>query len=260
MTERVLAEFRAGHAGRQPPRDQRLHPRRDLADPRQRSSSGWPSWASRPARCSPSPRPPACCRPPAGRYSRGQRPAAVRRPAAGPRRRPHATGSRHSPQPLRNGFRRPRRARAAPPPRQASARPASSGRSRTPAAGRRPPGRARRRPARAGQAPAALPLSALLSQALVAFTIEADNETEHRLPHRTQDYGLAPGAPPGAPWLTSLLMYANCLRHLPDAGITIAELRQPGKDRHEPRRHAPLALRHVHPRPRPRQAPSGRTR
>jgi methyltransferase (TIGR00027 family) len=82
-----------------------------------------------------------------------------------------------------------------------------------PATGALPPG-----------SPAALPLSALLSQALVAFTIEADNETEHRLSHRTKDYGLAPGAPPGAPWLTSLLMYANCLRHLPDAGITVAEL------------------------------------
>jgi methyltransferase (TIGR00027 family) len=33
--------------------------------------------------------------------------------------------------------------------------------------------------------PASLPLSALLSQALVAFTVEADNETEHRLPHRS---------------------------------------------------------------------------
>jgi methyltransferase (TIGR00027 family) len=74
------------------------------------------------------------------------------------------------------------------------------------------------------EAPARLPLSALLSQALVAFTVEVDNETEHRLPHRTQDYGLAPSAPHGAPWLTSLLMYANCLRHLPEAGITIAEL------------------------------------
>jgi methyltransferase (TIGR00027 family) len=77
----------------------------------------------------------------------------------------------------------------------------------------------------ARESPASLPLSALLSHALVAFTIEADNETEYRLPHRTQNHGLAPGAPPGAPWLTSLLMYANCLRHLPDAGITIAELR-----------------------------------
>jgi hypothetical protein len=76
----------------------------------------------------------------------------------------------------------------------------------------------------AGGSPGGLPLSALLSQALVAYTIEADNETEHRLPHRTQAYGLVPGSPPGAPWLTSLLMYANCLRHLPDEGIAIAEL------------------------------------
>jgi methyltransferase (TIGR00027 family) len=72
---------------------------------------------------------------------------------------------------------------------------------------------------------ARLPLSALLSQALVAYTIEADNEAERRLPHRTSLAGLANGSPRGAPWLTSLLMYANCLRHLPDQGITIAELR-----------------------------------
>jgi methyltransferase (TIGR00027 family) len=78
--------------------------------------------------------------------------------------------------------------------------------------------------AKPGGSPARLPLSALLSQALVAFTVEADNETEHRLPHRTTDYGLTPAASVGGPWLTSLLMYANCLRHLPDDGITIAEL------------------------------------
>jgi hypothetical protein len=71
---------------------------------------------------------------------------------------------------------------------------------------------------------ARLPLSALLSQALVAFTVEADNEAEHRLPHRTTAGGASPGAPPGAPWNTSLLMWANCLRHLPDEGITVAEL------------------------------------
>jgi methyltransferase (TIGR00027 family) len=81
-------------------------------------------------------------------------------------------------------------------------------------------------PTTAAQEPAAdLPLSALVSQALVAFTIEVDNETEHRLPHRTQNWGREPGAPVGAPWLTSMLMYANCLRHLPDAGSTIADLR-----------------------------------
>jgi len=72
---------------------------------------------------------------------------------------------------------------------------------------------------------ALLPLSALLSQALVAFTMEADNEAEHRLPHRTTDDGTSPDAPPGVPWNTSLLMWANCLRHLPDEGITVAELR-----------------------------------
>ena len=72
---------------------------------------------------------------------------------------------------------------------------------------------------------ARLPLSALLSQTLVAFTIEADNEAEHRVPHHTTSYGAPPGAPADAPWITSLLMWANCLRHLPDEGITIAELR-----------------------------------
>ena len=76
--------------------------------------------------------------------------------------------------------------------------------------------------------PEALPLSALLSHALVAFTIEADNEAEHLIPHRTTDHGTsAPGAAHApTPWLTSLLMWANCLRHLPDDGITIAELRR----------------------------------
>jgi methyltransferase (TIGR00027 family) len=72
----------------------------------------------------------------------------------------------------------------------------------------------------------ALPLSALLSAALVAFTIEADNEAEHRLPHRTTNDGPSPGAAAGVPWLTSLLMWANCLRQLPDEGITVAELRR----------------------------------
>jgi methyltransferase (TIGR00027 family) len=75
------------------------------------------------------------------------------------------------------------------------------------------------RAARAGER---LPLSALLSQALVAFTIEADNEAEHRMPHSTTSYGSGSGS---GPWLTSLLMWANCLRHLPDEGITVAELR-----------------------------------
>jgi methyltransferase (TIGR00027 family) len=81
----------------------------------------------------------------------------------------------------------------------------------------------RLRPVTGPQA-ARLPLSALLSQALVAFTIEADNEAEHRLPHRTTREGKT-GAWSGGVWLTSLLMYANCLRFLPDEGTTIARLR-----------------------------------
>ncbi len=89
------------------------------------------------------------------------------------------------------------------------------------------PGRPRSAPAVSPPSPVAgrLPLSALLSQALVAFTIEADNEAEHRLPHRTQDYGLSPGAPADAPWQASLVMWANCLRHVPDGGITVAGMR-----------------------------------
>jgi hypothetical protein len=81
-------------------------------------------------------------------------------------------------------------------------------------------------PGPSGPPGAANPVSALLSQTLVAFTIEADNEAEHRLPHRTTDLGPSPGATAAAPWLTSLLMWANCLRHLPDEGITLAELRR----------------------------------
>jgi hypothetical protein len=89
------------------------------------------------------------------------------------------------------------------------------------------PGRPRSAPAVSPPSPVAgrLPLSALLSQALVAFTMEADNEAEHRTPHRTQDYGLSPGAPADAPWQASLVMWANCLRHVPDDGITVAGLR-----------------------------------
>jgi DNA-binding MarR family transcriptional regulator len=65
-----------------------------------------------------------------------------------------------------------------------------------------------------------LPLSALLSQAFVAFTIECDNEFEHQMPHRTTRFG----STPGAPWLISMAMWAHCLRHVPEGGISAAEL------------------------------------
>jgi methyltransferase (TIGR00027 family) len=67
-----------------------------------------------------------------------------------------------------------------------------------------------------------LSTSALLSQALVAFTIEIDNEAEHRLPHRTTNHGTA-GQGDG-PWLVSLAMFENCLRFVTDGPITVGEL------------------------------------
>jgi hypothetical protein len=38
-----------------------------------------------------------------------------------------------------------------------------------------------------------LPLSAMLSQVLVTFTIECDNEFERQIPHRTSNYGSTAG-------------------------------------------------------------------
>jgi hypothetical protein len=71
--------------------------------------------------------------------------------------------------------------------------------------------------------PSQLPLSALLSQVLVAFTIECDNEVEHRQPHKTAMHGPTPGEGP-KPWLTSVVMYENCVKYVPDQGITAGEL------------------------------------
>lgn len=67
------------------------------------------------------------------------------------------------------------------------------------------------------------PLTALLSYALVALTIEFDNEAEHRLPHTTTLQGTTPGAM-AAPWLASLAMWTNCMQHLQQGPIAVAEL------------------------------------
>ena len=67
---------------------------------------------------------------------------------------------------------------------------------------------------------ARLPLSALLSQALVAFTIECDNEFERQMPHSTTSHGRTPGAP----WLVSMAMWSNCLRFVGEDPITVGEL------------------------------------
>jgi hypothetical protein len=75
----------------------------------------------------------------------------------------------------------------------------------------------------AGSEAAALPLPTLLSQALVAWTIEFDNEFEHRVPHRTARYGKTPGAT-FAPWLASMAMWSNCMKFVDDEGVTVREL------------------------------------
>ena len=67
------------------------------------------------------------------------------------------------------------------------------------------------------------PLLTRLSHVLVAYTIEFDNEFERQMPHRTTNYGATSGAP-HAPWLVSLAMYVNCMQHVGEKGLTVAEL------------------------------------
>jgi DNA-binding MarR family transcriptional regulator len=68
-----------------------------------------------------------------------------------------------------------------------------------------------------------LPLPTLLSHALVAFTIEFDNESEHQMPHRTTNHGFTAGSL-HAPWLVSLAMWENCMRFIGEDGVRVGEL------------------------------------
>lgn len=70
-----------------------------------------------------------------------------------------------------------------------------------------------------------LPLPAWLSQVLVAFILEFDNEFEHQAPHRTTLYGSTPGSI-HAPWLVSMVMWSKFLRFIPDTSISVAELQR----------------------------------
>lgn len=63
------------------------------------------------------------------------------------------------------------------------------------------------------------PLPTLLSQALIAFTIELDNEWERRMPHRTTDFGGDRG-----PWATSLRQWSNFMQWVPAEGISVRDL------------------------------------
>jgi hypothetical protein len=68
--------------------------------------------------------------------------------------------------------------------------------------------------------PDELPLTSLLSQVLIALTVELDNEFEHRTPHFISD---SKGPWVGV-WLTSYAMYANFLRFVDNDGVRMQEL------------------------------------
>ena len=68
-------------------------------------------------------------------------------------------------------------------------------------------------------------MPALLSQALVAFTIEFDNEFERQMPHRTTNQGPEAGSRQG-PWLVSMAMWSNCMRFAGEEGVRVGDLQR----------------------------------
>jgi hypothetical protein len=62
-----------------------------------------------------------------------------------------------------------------------------------------------------------------LSQALIAFTIEFDNEFEHRVEHHT---GNRKG---GGVWLTSMVMWSNFMRLIPEGGVDLRAVAANGR-------------------------------
>ena len=70
---------------------------------------------------------------------------------------------------------------------------------------------------------ARLSLPTLLSHALVAVTVEFDNEAERQISHRTTTHGASTGSPHG-PWLVSMVMWSNCMRFVTQKGVPVREL------------------------------------
>ena len=64
-----------------------------------------------------------------------------------------------------------------------------------------------------------VPLPTLLSQVLIAYTIEFDDVFEQRVPHFTT-VGRYAGRGPQSVWLTSMAMWSDFMRHVSDDGIT----------------------------------------
>jgi hypothetical protein len=71
-----------------------------------------------------------------------------------------------------------------------------------------------------GPGPGRLPLSALLSQALVAFTIEFDNAAEQQIRHRTTRHG----GPRDGVWLVSMAMWLNCMRYVGTDPVRVRDI------------------------------------
>jgi hypothetical protein len=72
--------------------------------------------------------------------------------------------------------------------------------------------------------PDRLPLTALLSAAFVAFTIELDNEFEQRMPDHGTAARRARGEAGRGPYLVSVAMWASCVRYVTEEGITVREV------------------------------------
>ena len=66
-------------------------------------------------------------------------------------------------------------------------------------------------------------LPTALSQALIAFTIELDNEFEHRIEHHT---GNKSGR---GVWLTSMVMWSNFMRLVPAGGVALHAVEENGR-------------------------------
>jgi hypothetical protein len=64
-------------------------------------------------------------------------------------------------------------------------------------------------------------LTTLLSQVLIAHTIELDNAFEERMPHSTT---WGPAAAARGPWLISYAMWANLMRFVPEGGLPFGEV------------------------------------
>ncbi len=68
--------------------------------------------------------------------------------------------------------------------------------------------------------PVRLPVFALLSNALVAYTIEFDNEADRRIEHHTTNHG----GNRKSVWLVSMAMWFNCMRFVGEDPLRVGEL------------------------------------